>query len=898
MLRYMFVGLFLLLSGLLLAQEAPGIRNFTPVEYGFQNQNWAVAQAPNGWLYAANNDGLLEFDGARWAAYSLPDRQTLRTLLPTPSGKIFGGGYAEFGFWSPDDRGQLTYTSLSHTFKSDRLQHEEIWHSFESDNAVYFQSFSVIYKYAEQQVTEIIPPAAIMFATVINGQIWVPTIGQGIYELRPDGSFVQVPGTELLRDKIIQFLVPNGRGGVWIGTNQSGIFDWQAGQCTPWAHPLNEHFRQQQLNKAIALQQGGWAIGTILGGVYLLNEKSELLYQINRSNGLQNNTVLALQQDQQRNLWVGLDRGIDYVGLHSPLKYYTDQSGAIGAVYAAAQWHNRLYLGTNQGVFVQQAPNQGFRLVPGTQGQVWELQVFDGQLLAGHNSGTLLISDQGSERISQVTGGWCTIALPNRPDLLLQSTYTGLIYLVSKQGKWQFGARISGLGDPVSRIQFDQDGNLWGVHANRGVFRIALSNDYTRVAALQHFGINDGLPSDNRLDLVRVGPQLVINTEKGPVHPVVKEGKWQFEALHPHGNSVQKILLHHESMYVVMDSLGHLGGLSERRNLPLPLQLVRRFERVIPLSSREYLFCMDNGYALLPDSSLRYLEPTVAISSVYIRNVELSDGSCRSTQRAGEFSYAQNSLKFRFGCPFFNYPPRYAWYLEGFSKQWSPWQHSTEKEFTNLPEGDYTFRVRSETGQGEANFSFRIAPPWYRSTWAYGAYFLLAALAFWRWEQFNRRRLERQRHQLEIEKEREILMLEVENKNRELSNAAFNLIRKNEALQGLKDELLAAPNEPRTLQKMTRYIDEHLAGDHDWEMFEASFNRVHDDFFKRLMQQFPDLTPGDLRLAAYLKMNLASKEIAPLLNISIRGVENKRYRLRKKLGLPEEANLTEYIIGY
>ena len=194
--------------------------------------------------------------------------------------------------------------------------------------------------------------------------------------------------------------------------------------------------------------------------------------------------------------------------------------------------------------------------------------------------------------------------------------------------------------------------------------------------------------------------------------------------------------------------------------------------------------------------------------------------------------------------------------------------------------------------------TFRIAPPWYLSNWAAFVYCLLAAALFWTMEIFNRRRLQRQRLRLESEKEHEILVLEVENKSRELSNAALNLIRKNEALQSLKDDLIDSQNETRSIQKIIRRIDEHLEADHDWEIFEASFNRVHDDFFKRLMQDYPDLTPGDLRLAAYLKMNLSSKEIAPLLNISIRGVENKRYRLRKKTGLPEDANLTEFMMRF
>jgi DNA-binding CsgD family transcriptional regulator len=206
--------------------------------------------------------------------------------------------------------------------------------------------------------------------------------------------------------------------------------------------------------------------------------------------------------------------------------------------------------------------------------------------------------------------------------------------------------------------------------------------------------------------------------------------------------------------------------------------------------------------------------------------------------------------------------------------------------------------VRSELGGEEAVVYFRIEPPWYLSTLAFVVYVLIFLGLLWFMEIINRRRLERQRDRLETEKEREILVLEVENKSRELSNAAFNLIRKNEALQSLKDNLLDSKNEPRALSRIVREIDSHLEGDHDWELFEASFNRVYDDFFKRLMQTFPDLTPGDLRLAAYLKMNLSSKEIAPLLNISVRGIENKRYRLRKKIGLSEDANLTEFIMAF
>lgn len=97
---------------------------------------------------------------------------------------------------------------------------------------------------------------------------------------------------------------------------------------------------------------------------------------------------------------------------------------------------------------------------------------------------------------------------------------------------------------------------------------------------------------------------------------------------------------------------------------------------------------------------------------------------------------------------------------------------------------------------------------------------------------------------------------------------------------------------------MIRQIDGHLSSEEDWDVFKANFNQLHDQFFKRLKEEYPELTPGDLRLAAYLKMNLSSKEVAPLLNISLRGVENKRYRLRRKLQLEPEANLAEFLMQY
>ena len=101
----------------------------------------------------------------------------------------------------------------------------------------------------------------------------------------------------------------------------------------------------------------------------------------------------------------------------------------------------------------------------------------------------------------------------------------------------------------------------------------------------------------------------------------------------------------------------------------------------------------------------------------------------------------------------------------------------------------------------------------------------------------------------------------------------------------------------KDLSSVMNIIDENINSSDDWKMFEKAFNNADKKFFKKVKKQHPELTSNDLRLCMYLRMNLNSKDIAPLLNISPRSVEIKRYRLRKKLQLEREINLNEYFIN-
>jgi len=155
--------------------------------------------------------------------------------------------------------------------------------------------------------------------------------------------------------------------------------------------------------------------------------------------------------------------------------------------------------------------------------------------------------------------------------------------------------------------------------------------------------------------------------------------------------------------------------------------------------------------------------------------------------------------------------------------------------------------------------------------------------------------------QLESEKlitniKNEKLNQEIESKNRELAISTMSIIKKNEVLNSIKKEL--KKNNHSHNGAALKLIDNNLNDTKDWSLFEQAFNNADKDFLDKIKQSHPDLTPNDLRFCAYLRLNLSSKEMAPLLNISIKSVETKRYRLRKKLGLEHDSGLVNYILNF
>jgi DNA-binding CsgD family transcriptional regulator len=256
--------------------------------------------------------------------------------------------------------------------------------------------------------------------------------------------------------------------------------------------------------------------------------------------------------------------------------------------------------------------------------------------------------------------------------------------------------------------------------------------------------------------------------------------------------------------------------------------------------------------------------------------------------------------------------------LKGLNEEWSTWSLTPNTSFDNLPYGSYEFKVRAKVGNSMSintvGYSFKILRPWYVSYWAILCYVILAAFISFLIHRNYKNYYKKQQNQLikannkrlkrkKLKNQKKIVQIKndqlqelVDSKNRELAISTMSIIKKNEFLSSIKDQLKSSTDNPK-VKSVIKTIDRNINNEDDWKFFESAFNNADKDFLKKVKEKHSELSANDLRLCAYLRLNLSSKEIAPLLNLSFRSVVVKRYRLRKKMNLPRETGLTDYIIS-
>ena len=930
-LKNVFTLLLLLIFNSSFSQELPPINFFSPKEYKAENQNWSISQALNKNIYIANNNGLLEFNGAKWILYPSPNETILRSVKVIGD-KIYSGSYMDFGYWKKNNLGTLAYTSLSKKVNIKLIEDEQFWNIIEVDGWILFQSFDRIYilNNIDETIQIIEAKTSITKMYVVEGIIYFQNQNEGIYKI-DNGKSILVSNDQLFKNSIVVNIFIKDDY-LLFETEDKGFYKLDNGSINVWDISSNKLLSEVIVYNSIQLSDGSFVLGTISDGIIYLNPNGDLNYQINQNNGLGNNTVLSLFEDVDKNIWLGLDKGINYIEMNAPFKIYHDRSGELGSIYAIQIFDNNLYLGTNQGLFYREINTKtDFKLITGTEGQVWSLVILDNQLFCGHNTGTFLVINNKIQKIPNTQGTWNIKSINDRDDILLQGNYNGLNILEKVGATWKFKNKIKGFNNSSRYFEIGPDNEIFVNHEYKGVFRIkvdSLFNDVMEVtidsvikglnsSLLKHennvlYAYRDGVLKYNVLNRKFIKDTFLTKLYMSDdyisgklLYDPYKKSLWSFSKT--------------ELNYITP---GQLSNQPLIHSIPLNAIMrngVRGYESILYYKNNSYLLGTSSGYIIIDLNKLKTTESDLTINAISINALNKKPKFVDKFV-TGIFNNYENNIKFSFNVN--NYEKYietlYQYQLRGLHDNWSNWSKDHEVLFKNLPPGVYTFNVKAKVGNDETermeSYSFEIKRHWLLSDIAIGLYILCFILILILTHTIYRNYYKKQREKLLEKAERELALKEyeikdqklnfinknlkqdIENKNKELASSTMSLIKKNEFLNQIKNELKNTSND-ENLVSVIQIINKNINNSDDWKMFEEAFNNAEKDFFKKVKKIHPKLTSNDLRLCMYLRMNLSSKDIAPLLNISPRSIEIKRYRLRKKINLERNINLNDYFIN-
>lgn len=929
----------------------PSIKNYKRSDYRGGTQNWSIDQDKNANMYFANNNGLIQFDGSSWHKYSLPMQNEIRSLKIDPSGKIYVGGNNEFGYFQNDTKGILKYHSLSDMVdKKDKQNINLIWRIHLFKGEVIFQSFTKIFFLKNNKLRFINAPTKFQFSFLVNNRLYFQDKSLGILEYQ-NKKLKPIKGTTVFNDKEIWSVFPLPGNKMLLATLEKGLFISDNTSVKPWETEANAFIKKNTSLGGSIIKGKFIVLNSVLDGVIVCDLNGKIIQHLNRQKGLQNNTILTSFIDNKNNIWLGLDNGITFINENSPFSYF-DYSYNIGTVYASTIFNGNLYVATNQGLFYHSwnSPfkDSPFTRVEGTISQAWNIQVINNVLICASNSGALVIDHNKVSKKMDSKGYFGFKTIPNHDNYIIGESYNGFSIFKKSPDGFEYSHQVAGFDETTNTfsIELDQD-YLW-LKKDPYLYQMRLSEDlkkfdyikkhknissaYTGIGSLQH--INNIVYFQTKNHFFRFSKEQGTFFEDKKITAL-------FKGIPPITTLIEDS--QGSLWYAYNESLGVLtknqNGTFTRKQAPfsnLSGNLVNNYISVNTIDPGNIFIGQTDGLthydSKIPSSFIT--KPKVFIESFSFPGDTILTGNIPENQQIYTVPYSSNHVKFTFSSPTYENQENvtYSYKLEPFEENWRTWSTLSIKEYTNLREGNYVMKLKAKNSYGiesdVSEITFTVSPPWYRHFLAYLVYFILLITAVYiisnriklkirknrYYETIEQRRLylekeskiRHEQHELEKEIEKlksDKLQIKILAKDKELVNNSLQVVKKNKILNGIIYKLkdidtnILDDSTKFEFNKLHKSIVKEVNTDKSWKDLEKHIKNVHFEFLKRLKEKYPTISPRELDLSTYLLMNMSTKEIAEIMNISTGGVELARYRLRKKLGLNKKENLIGFLMS-
>ncbi len=925
----------------------PPVQHFPRHLTGGGLQHADIDQDVAGRVAVANNAGVLLFDGATWSQLPLPNRTVVRSV-EWWGDRVVAGGQGELGWFAaaPSVPSGATswesavYHDLSAAVRAQVGGFEDVWRCVTEARGTLLVATDrfVLRLHRDGRLETVFQGPVVNLFPTPEG--WGFQSGQRILDAAggEEGPVLLEPGWR------VEGVARGEDGSQVVLTHEQGVWASDSSGWRPRAGEVDAYLRQHRTNCLLAVGDDFY-VGTSHGGVIRTSDWERIEVRVGELEGLARTTVLALEAAPGGDLWVGLEGGLDRLLAAAPDRIPAGTAGMRDAGFASLHLADRTYWGTSQGLWVQSGSGP-LEEVPGTSGSTWSLQSLEGTVWMGHHRGGFTVQPDGVTEVISGTGVWGLWQVPDRP-IWYAGTYRGL-YQVRRDslGGWSVRGPVAGFEESARFLAFENPQVLWVSHPYKGAWRLELDHATATLRQIRHFGADAGFPSDNGIHVHSVGKQVLFTAE---------HGFWQWNPDQQRMVPVEDLWdgLDGDSRYDRLTTgpdgalwffrNGHLGRIApvksglnptfEIRLAPMEFRPpVGGFERLEFLADGTVCIPTEQGFVTMDPE--RMYRPADA-PSIRIQSISHLNAAGGSAQLVPEdhilLPPGTHALRFLLQGTDVRWLHQQAfqWRIPAVSETWSDPVNDPSLLLPALSTGEHTIEFRARVGSVLVGPILRttvtIPPPWHRTAWARGIFvLLLLATGGWilhlrkrRWERKRKAELARQHEEMlrvsrdfqqSLQASEEALAqerlarseVELQGKNQELASTTMHLVQKSEVLQTIRQRLATLkPQLPKNFAKDVQGIldltqqDERL--DANWEQFSQHFDQVHVDFQNRLRELYPHLTKNDLKLCAYIRLNLSSKEIASLMFVTVRAVEISRFRLRKRLELDKGINLNEFI---
>ncbi len=761
-------------------QGLPPIKNYLPQEYNGHRQNWAVAQDNNGIIYVANGKGLLSYDGVDWSLIMMPNKGHVRSLV-VHNNKVYVGANNDFGELMQLNNQEIVFKSFLDSVPIEQKNFGRIWSTVVVNDEVYYQSYHRLFKKMASGSIKSYPfeQTVLHRVFVINNELYALDIRKGMYKMGDDDELHLIENGAKFIGVRSSFLVP--LSGNWLVEKDDELLLFDGEDFRSFQTEMAAYFKKYGIRSCLMSKNGHLIVGTEAdGGFAVLNTDGSLISIVDDKSGLSSANILGLFEDQQGGIWTGLQEGLSRVDINSSISFFNDQVGLEGTVQDLAIFDGKLYVGTSEGLAVQNEQGR-FSDIDATKSYIWQLLSLSDKLLIASSNGVYYLHNS---KVKTVAEGYLASSI-----LSAAKEYEG-IFVTSDTGfgqyrwdgeNWQRLGAISTMFGSVRDIVEIEPGVFWLKTRSNGLYKVV--GDYDKNGAfdfdnyeIQHYLSEKGVPVGEN-NIFSLNNQLYLRSETDSVYRYEKETD-SFQSYNrlnedfslQNGYAFPKLNLNDNQIWLelVRDNLHQLvrcqlnpGGNYEKQYYPLT-QGMRDYQDPF---SNEVFFASDR-YAwfsgmkgILQYNLVSKQESLKPVFNVYITQVRSGDSILyRKYDKDIEplkLPYDKNDLVIHYASPYSNLTGemQYQYYLDGFDGEWSDSGPQAVKEYTNLPWGDYTFNVRAINDDGEtsdiATLSVTIKNPWYWNGVAVTIYVIVVVYIIYLISIIKSRALKRRNKELE-----------------------------------------------------------------------------------------------------------------------------------------------------